>query len=127
MADDILSEVASIVSRHDEDIDELFPQVWLFIGAVDYTDGRRGPGAEAPLFEPLDENTFRVATGFKALGERARALWHRQSSFATRPDSEATAVAAALLALTEDGGLRTIDAIRVYVRWRDSEFLRRRT
>jgi hypothetical protein len=113
-----LARIESIVAQAFADIDEVLPEVLGMVGALDYEGSRA-----SALFEPLDAETFQVARGFLA-GDRARVIWHRQSSYAARPDSEAFSVAIELLALTEEGVLRLVDAIPVFTRWRDGLFLK---
>jgi hypothetical protein len=114
----LLDSVARIVSQTLEDIDEVLPQVQMMVGALDF-EGTRA----SALFEPVDRETFRVAKGFLG-GDHLRVIWHRQSSYAMRPDSEAFSVTIALLAITEDSLLRLVDAIPVFTKWRDGLFLR---
>lgn len=114
----LLDAVERIARQTIEDIEDVLPEVLEMVGALDYESSR-----ESALFEPLDRETFRVARGFLG-GDHLKVKWHRQSSFATRPDAEAFAVAIALLAITDDSLLRLVDAIPVFARWRDGLFLR---
>jgi hypothetical protein len=107
-----------LVQQTFDDIDQVLPEVQMLVGALDY----EGSIARA-LFEPRDAETFEVARGFLS-GERVRVIWHRQSSFATRPDAEAFSVAIALMAVAEEGVLNLVDAIPVFARWRDGTYLR---
>ncbi len=115
--DDLLTSVDRIVRQAFDDIEEVLPEVLTMVGALDYEVRRT-----AALFEPVEAETFRVAQGFLA-GNHLKVLWHHQSSFAARPDSEAFSVAIALLAITEESLLRLVDAIPVFTRWRDGAFL----
>jgi hypothetical protein len=114
----LLAAVERIARKTFDDIEDVLPEVQTLVGALDYEAAR-----ESALFEPLDSETFRVARGFLG-GDHLKVVWHRQSSFAARPDAEAFAVAIALLAITEDSLLRLVDAIPVFTRWRDGLFLR---
>jgi hypothetical protein len=88
---------------------------WL-VGAIDYTT----LSTSSPLFEPVDEHTFRVSPDFLKDADSVGICWQRRSSLAVRPDSEAFTVAIALLALAgDDQRLHEVDAIRVFVNWRD--------
>jgi hypothetical protein len=113
-----LANVERIARQALDDIDEVLPEVQTLVGALDYEVGRA-----AALFEPVDGETFRVAKGFLR-GDHLKVLWHHQSSYAVRPDSEAFAVAIALLAITEESLLRLVDAIPVFTKWRTGVFLR---
>ncbi|HEY7268490.1 MAG TPA: hypothetical protein VH951_01565 [Dehalococcoidia bacterium] len=114
----LIDSAEQIARRMFDDIDDVMPEVQMLVGALDYEDRRA-----SALFEPVDGETFRVATGFLN-GDHLRVIWHRQSSYAMRPDAEAFALTIALLAITEDSLLRLVDAIPVFAKWRDGLFLR---
>lgn len=117
-ADSFIAAVERLARQVFEDIDHVLPEVLMLVGAIDYDAGR-----SSALFEPMDRETFEVARGFLR-GDHMKVTWHHQSSFAMRPDSEAFAVAIELLAITEDSILRLVDAIPIFVKWRDGLFLR---
>ncbi|HXH22304.1 MAG TPA: hypothetical protein VNN10_09750 [Dehalococcoidia bacterium] len=119
--DRLIDEAERLARRVFDDIEEVLPEVLVMVGALDYEASR-----SSALFEPIDRETFRVAKGFLR-GASTNVVWHRQSSFAARPDSEAFSVAIALLALTEDSVLRLVDAIPVFTKWRDGFYLNRPT
>lgn len=117
--DSFLRGVEKLAQQALHNIDEVLPEVQTMVGALDYEVARA-----AALFEPVDPETFRVAGGFLQ-GTRTNVVWHHQSSFAARPDSEAFSVAIALLAIADEGVLRLVDAIPVFAKWRDGLYLRR--
>lgn len=112
-----LAGVERLAQQAFDDIDRVLPEVQMMVGALDYEVSRA-----SALFEPVNAEKFRVAKGFLR-GDRLKVLWHRQSSFAARPDREAFSLAMALLAVTEDSVLNLVDAIPVFTRWRDGCFL----
>ncbi len=114
----LILSVEQLARQTFDDIEEVLPDVRMLVGGLDYETARA-----SALFEPMDTETFRVAGGF-LLGEKLRVIWHRQSSYAARPDAEAFSVAIALLAITEDSVLKLVDAIPIFTRWRDGRFLR---
>jgi hypothetical protein len=116
----LIAEVEDLARQVFADIEDVLPEVQTMVGALDYETSR----ARA-LFEPIDAETFRVAQNFLR-GDQTSVGWHRQSSYAVRPDDEAFSVAIALLALTEEGVLHLVDAIPVFAKWRDGRFLRTR-
>jgi hypothetical protein len=118
-SDRFIAAVERLVQQFFDDIEEVLPEVLLMVGAIDYEVSRA-----AALFEPIDRETYRVAKDFLR-GSSTNVIWHRQSSFAARPDSEAFSVAIALLALTEDSILRLVDAIPIFTRWREGFYLNR--
>lgn len=117
-SDALIAAAERIARRALDDIEDALPEVLVLVGALDYETGRA-----AALFEPLDRETFRVASGFLR-GDRMRVVWHAQSSYAARPNAEAFAVAIELLAASDEGVLRLVDAIPIFVKWRDGRFLR---
>jgi len=117
----IIASIERVARQALDEIDEVLPEVQMMVGALDYEVSRA-----TALFEPMDRETFRVAKGFLR-GNNTNVVWHRQSSYAARPDAEAFSVAIALLALTEDSVLRLVDAIAVFARWRDGFYLNRPT
>jgi hypothetical protein len=81
---EFFAEVEGLASGADDDITDVLPQVHQLIAAIDYAIGL----TRAPLFEPTESNSYRLADGFLRGGDDVRVLWHPQSSFAARPDEE---------------------------------------
>jgi hypothetical protein len=112
---DFLARVERLARDADQDISAVLPEVRKLVGAIDYTT----PSTSSPLFEPVDEHTFRVSPDFLKDADSVGICWQRRSSLAVRPDSEAFTVAIALLGLAvDDHRLNVVDAIRVFVNWR---------